>query len=42
MTLLIQDLDITVIHTETGEILRELTLDTTRRYQPQNTKQGEP
>lgn len=42
VTLLIQDLDITVIHTETGEILRELTLDTTRRYQPQNTKQGEP
>ena len=42
MTLLVQDLDITIIHTETGEVLRELTLDTTRKYQPQNTKQDEP
>ena len=24
------------------KVLRELTLDTTRKYQPQNTKQGEP
>ncbi|MDR0483153.1 MAG: integrase core domain-containing protein [Cellulomonadaceae bacterium] len=32
--MLIQDLNITVIHAATGEILRELTLDTTRDYQP--------
>lgn len=31
---LIRDLDITVIHTTTGEILRELTLNPDRRYQP--------
>jgi hypothetical protein len=35
VTALIQDLDITIIDTTTGEILRELTLDTTRQYQPQ-------
>ena len=39
---LIHDLDITISHATTGEILRHLTLDTTRRYQPQNAKQGEP
>ena len=33
---LIHDLDITITNATTGEILRELTLDTTRRYQPQN------
>ena len=33
---LIHDLDITISNATTGEILRELTLDTTRRYQPQN------
>ena len=32
--LLIQDLDITIINATTGEILRELTLDPTRDYQP--------
>jgi len=32
---LIDDLNIRIIHTTTGELLRELTLDTTRRYQPQ-------
>lgn len=32
--LLIQDLNITVINTTTGEVLRELTLDPTRDYQP--------
>lgn len=32
--LLVHDLDITVIDRATGEILRQLTLDTSRRYQP--------
>ena len=32
--LLIQDLHIRVIHAATGELLRDLTLDTTRNYQP--------
>jgi len=32
--LLVQDLDITIINATTGEILRELTLDPTRDYQP--------
>lgn len=34
VTLLVQDLDITILDTATGEILRQLTLDPTRRYQP--------
>jgi len=37
---LIDDLDIRIIHANTGEKLRELTLDTTRRYQPQNRKKA--
>lgn len=36
VTLLIADLDIRVIATQTGELLRHLTLDPTRDYQPQN------
>jgi hypothetical protein len=32
--LLIHDLDITIIDAATGEILRELTIDLTRDYQP--------
>ncbi|RMI13184.1 IS481 family transposase [Cellulomonas triticagri] len=40
--LLIQDLHIRVIHAITGEILRELTLDPTRNYQPQERQQPEP
>ncbi len=40
--LLVHDLDIRVIHAATGELLRELTLDPTKDYQPQNTKQTEP
>jgi transposase InsO family protein len=36
--LLIQDLEVRVINAITGELLRELTLDTTRDYQPQNPK----
>jgi len=34
--LLVEDLDIRVIHAATGQILRELTLDPTRDYQPQH------
>jgi transposase InsO family protein len=45
--LLIQDLDVRIINASTGELLRELTLDTTRDYQPQpprpgTTKRAEP
>jgi transposase InsO family protein len=36
--LLIQNLNVTVVNTTTGELLRELTIDTTRDYQPR-TKQ---
>ena len=36
VTLLIADLDIRVIATQTGELLRHLTLNPTRDYQPQN------
>ena len=36
--LLIQDLHIRIVHASTGELLRELTLDTTRDYQPQDRK----
>ncbi len=32
--LLIQDLDVRVINAITGEILRDLTIDTSRDYQP--------
>jgi transposase InsO family protein len=38
--LLVQDLDITIVNTATGEILRELTLDPTRDYQPQHPRQN--
>jgi transposase InsO family protein len=34
--LLIHDLDVRVVHASTGELLRELTIDTTRDYQPRN------
>lgn len=41
--LIAQNREITVIHATTGEILRELTLDPTRDYQPQkNTKSPNP
>jgi len=33
---LIADLDIRIINATTGELLRQLTLDPTRDYQPQN------
>lgn len=37
---LVQDLQITVIAQMTGEVLRELTLDETRRYQPTGRQPG--
>jgi hypothetical protein len=36
--LLVQDLNVRVVNATTGELLRELTIDTTRDYQPRNTK----
>ena len=42
VTLLVHGLDITVIHATTGEVLRQLTLDTSRRYQPQHSTTPEP
>ena len=39
---LIHDLDITIIDATTGELLRHLTLDTTRTYQPINNARPEP
>jgi transposase InsO family protein len=39
---LVFGLQITVIHAHTGELLRQLTLDTSHRYQPQNDKKGQP
>ena len=36
VTLLVADLDIRVVATQTGELLRHLTLNPTRDYQPQN------
>lgn len=35
---LVHDLEITILDATTGELLRELTLDTTRRYQPQTRR----
>ena len=40
--LLVHDLDIRIIHAATGEIIRHLTLDTTRTYQPTGAKRGGP
>jgi hypothetical protein len=37
---LIQDLNIRIIHAATGEMLRELTLDPTRDYQPTGAPKG--
>ncbi len=42
ITLLIDDRDIRIIATNTGQILRHLTLDPTRDYQPQNTQNPNP
>ena len=40
--LLVHDLHITVIATNTGEILRDLVLDPNRDYQPRGVKPGPP
>ena len=40
--LLIQDLHVRVINANTGELLRELTIDTDRDYQPRNAKDPNP
>ena len=40
--LLVQDLDIRIIDAATGELLRELVLDTTKRYQPTGRPPGPP
>jgi transposase InsO family protein len=40
--ILVHDLHITVIATDTGEILRDLNLDPTRDYQPRGVKPGPP
>jgi len=34
--LLIQDLDVRVVHAATGELLRELTINPDKDYQPKN------
>jgi transposase InsO family protein len=36
--MLIQDLDIHIVHAHTGELLRQLILDPTKDYQPQNAE----
>jgi hypothetical protein len=40
VTLLVEDLHIRVIHRHTGELIRELTLDPTRDYQPTGAPKG--
>ena len=40
--MLIADLDIRIVHAATGEILRHLTLDPTRDYQPTGRPPGPP
>jgi transposase InsO family protein len=40
--LLVHDLDIRVVHAATGEIIRTLTLDPERQYQPTGNKRGGP
>jgi hypothetical protein len=39
---LIQDLDIRILHATTGELIRQLTLDTTRDYQPETSPPADP
>jgi transposase InsO family protein len=39
---LVHDLDIRVVHAATGELLRHLTLDPTRNYQPTGQPHGRP
>jgi hypothetical protein len=38
--LLVHNLDITVVEAATGEILRELTIDPSRDYQPQHPRRN--
>ena len=38
--MLVQDLDIRIIDAATGELLRELILDPTKRYQPTGRPPG--
>jgi transposase InsO family protein len=40
--MLVQDLNIRIINAATGELLRQLTLDPTRDYQPRNVPCGRP
>lgn len=40
--LLIADLDVTIINATTGEVLRELTIEPTKDYQPQKPKNPDP
>ena len=40
--MLIDDLDIRIIHAATGEIIRHLTLDPNRHYQPTGNQRGGP
>jgi hypothetical protein len=40
--LLVQDLDVRVVNSITGELFRELTIDTDRDYQPRNAKDPNP
>ena len=39
---LVQDLNIRIISAATGKLIRQLTLDPTRDYQPRNTPTGRP
>ncbi|MEJ7707571.1 MAG: hypothetical protein WKF82_10075 [Nocardioidaceae bacterium] len=38
--LLVQDLDVRIVHAATGELLRELTIDPNRDYQPTGAPKG--
>lgn len=40
--MLIADLDVRIVHALTGELLRELTIDPTRDYQPQQRNKPDP
>ncbi len=42
VVVLTADLDIRVVNRTTGELLRHLTLDPTRDYQPQNAQEPNP
>ncbi|SBS79655.1 Integrase catalytic region (fragment) [uncultured Mycobacterium sp.] len=40
--MLVQDLDVRIINAATGELIRELTIDPTRDYQPRGVSSGRP